>query len=216
MWCKIEGGIGDAGKLWTGSELNGSVGKYARVELVEFHSPESGASTRRLFLRDVRDEAPEGIWIPALHIFTGGVGSLVGGRVAREPNGEPTTLLAEDAWLMPLLVWNWSGRVGGYIVLDPVSTESGYVRREEVNSALLGYAWIHVYAGSTLSEYVLVRTSQANPFECEHPAMIKSVDKRHILPIHRVVNSLLSPPEREAKEEAETPTVEATEEIVAE
>lgn len=215
MWCKIEKGIGEAGKLWTGSELNGSVGKYARVEFVEFHSPESGACTRRLFLRDVRDEAPEGICIPILHIFTGGVGSLVSGRVVREPNSEPTTPREEDCWLMPLLVWNWSGRVGGYVILDPVSTESGYVRRDEVNSALPGYAWINVYEGSTLSEYVLVRTRQTNPDEyCEHPA-VESVDERHILPIRRVVHSLLSPPERQAKEEAEAPTTE-TEEVAAE
>lgn len=205
MWTKIEKGVGNAGKLWTGSELNGSVGKYARVELVEFHSPESGASTRRLFIRETRDEAPEGIRVPTLRICTGGVGSLVAGRVVREPNGEPTTPREEDAWIMPLLVWNWSGRVGGYLILDPVVVEDGYVRRDEVNSALPGYAWIHTYEGSTLSEYVLVRTCQADPDEyCEHPAII-SVATGHTLPIHRVVNSLLSPPEREAKEKAETP-----------
>lgn len=215
MWCKIEKGVGDAGKLWTGSELNGSVGKFARVELVEFHSPESGACTRRLFLRDVRDDAPEGIRIPTLHIFTGGVGSIVSGRVTREPGSEPTTPRPEDKWLMPLLVWNWSGRVGGYVILDPVSTESGYVRRDEVNSALPGYAWVNVYEGSTLSEYVLVRTRQTNPDEyCEHP-VVESVDERHILLIRRVVHSLLSPPERQAKEAAETPTTEVEETTTA-
>lgn len=217
MWCKIEKGIGDAGKLWTGSELDGSVGKYARVELVEFRSPKSGACTRRLFLRDVRDRAPEGVRIPTLHIFTGGVGSIVGGRVTREPNGEPTTLREEDSWLMPLLVWNWSGRVGGYIILDPVSTESGYVRRDEVNSALPGYAWISVYEGSTLSEYVLVRARQEDPNEDGVQPAIVSVDKKHTLPIRRVVQSLLSPPEREAKEKAEAAesTKVSAEEIAA-
>ena len=216
MWCKIETGIGEAGKLWTGSELNGSVGKYARVELVEFHSPESGACTRRLFILETRDEAPEGIRIPTLHIFTGGVGSIVGGRVVREQHGEPTTPRPEDAWIMPLLVWNWSGRVGGYIILDPVATESGYVCRDEVNSALPGYAWINVYEGSTLSEYVLVRTRQADPDEdCEHPA-IESVDERHILSIHRVVTSLLSPPERPEQLEPETETSPAEEEVAEE
>jgi len=215
VWCKIEKGIGGAGKLWTGSELNGSVGKYARVELVEFHSPESGACTRRLFLRDVRDEAPEGVRIPVLHIFTGGVVSIVGGRVVREPNGEPTTPREEDSWLMPLLVWNWSGRVGGYLVLDPVSTESGYVRRDEVNSALPGYAWIHTYEGSTFSEYVLVRARQADPDEYgEHPA-IEAVAEEHTLPIHRVVRSLLSPPEREAREKVETGSTEVPAEETA-
>lgn len=215
MWCKIVKGVGDAGKLWTGSELNGSVGKYARVELVEFHSPESGACTRRLFLRDVRDEAPEGIRIPTLHISTGGVGSLVAGRVTREQGGEPTTPREEDAWLTPLLVWNWSGRVGGYLVLDPVSTESGYVRRDEVNSALSGYTWIHAYEGSTLSEYVLVRTRQADPEESGKHPVISSVAEEHILPIHRVVTSLLSPPEREAKAAAETPMAEVEETTTA-
>ena len=196
MWVKIEVGIGEPGKLWTGSELNNVSGKYSHVELVEFHSPESGASTRRLFIRDVRDEAPEGIRIPTLYIFTGGVGSLVAGRVVREHYGEPTTWRAEDSWLTPLLVWNWSGRVGGYIILDPIIVESGYIRRDEVNSALPGYAWIHVYEGSTLSEYVLVRTHQSDPEEFSNQPDIDSVDERHVLPIHRVVESFLSPPER--------------------
>ncbi|MEK7507440.1 MAG: hypothetical protein AAB585_02805 [Patescibacteria group bacterium] len=216
MWCKIEKGIGEAGKLWTGSEIKELGGKYAKVELVEFHSPESGASTRRLFIRETRDEAPEGIRVPTLHISTGGVGSLMSGRVTREQYGEPTTPRPEDAWLMPLLVWNWSGRVGGYLILDPVATESGYVRRDEVNSALPGFAWIHAYEGSTLSEYVLVRTRQTDPNEGGAQPAIASVDERHTLPIHRVVNSLLSPPEREAKEKAETLETEAPAEIAAE
>lgn len=216
MWCKIEKGVGDAGKLWTGSELNGSVGKYARVELVEFRSPESGACTRRLFLRDVRDEAPEGIRIPTLHICTGGVGSIVGGRVVRKPKGEPMTPRQKDSWLMPLLVWNWSGRVGGYVILDPVSAEAGYVRRDEVNSALPGYVWIHVYEGSTLSEYVLVRTRQTDPNEDGAQPAIAAVDEEHTLPIRRVVHSLLSPPERQAKEAAEALATEAVKEIAAE
>ncbi len=216
MFVKIEMGPGTAGKLWTGSEIGDAAGKYAKVELVEFHSPESGASTRRLFIRETRDEAPEGIRVPTLHISTGGVGSLVSGRVTREQYGEPTTPRPEDSWLMPLLVWNWSGRVGGYVILDPVSTESGYVRRDEVNSALPNFAWIHTYEGSTLSEYVLVRTHQTDPTEDGAQPAIASVDERHTLPIHRIVSSLLSPPERQAKEAAETPTTEVEEEIAAE
>jgi hypothetical protein len=208
MWTKIEMGPGSAGKLWTGSEVKGLAGKFARVELVEFHSPESSASTRRLFIREMRDEAPEGIRIPILHISTGGVGSIVSEHVTRELNGLPTTLCEENSWLMPLLVWNWSGRVGGYLILNPVATESGYVRRDEVNSALPGYAWIYTYNGSTLSEYVLVRTHQANPDKDDEQPAIASVDERHILPIHRVVDSLLSPPEREAKVVAETSTAD--------
>lgn len=215
MFVKIEMGPGSAGKLWTGSDIENLGGKYAKVELVEFHSPDSGASTRRLFIRETQDEAPEGIRVPTLHISTGGVGSIVGGRVMREPNGEPTTPRPEDAWLMPLLVWNWSGRVGGYLILDPVTTESGYVRRDEVNSALPGYAWIHTYDGSTLSEYVLVRTHQADPNEGGAQPAITSVDEKHTLQIHRVVHSLLSPPERQAKEAAETPATEVEETTTA-
>jgi len=202
VWVKIAKGIGSTGKLWTGSDIQPALGRYARAELVEFHSPKSGACTRRLFLRDMQEHAPEGIKIPTLHIFTGGVGSLVGGRVVREHYGNPTTPEQEDAWLMPLLVWNWSGRVGGYLILDPVSTESGYVRRDEVNSALPGYAWIQVYAGDTLSEFVLVRTCQKEMEDdtSEKPDIL-SVDRRHCLPIHRTVTSLVSPPERPKREE---------------
>ena len=215
MWVRIEMGPGKPGKLWTGSKVDGgtgTTGKFARVELVEFHSPESGACTRRLFIREERDEAPEGIRIPTLHISAGGVGSIVGGHVVREPKGEPTTPREEDSWLLPLIVWNWSGRIGGYLILDPVSVESGYVRRDEVNSALPGYAWIHTYEGNTLSEYVLVRTHQVDSGESGVQPAIGSVDEKHVLPIHHVARSLLSPPERKV-EEVETPPTEFLQEF---
>jgi hypothetical protein len=76
MWVHINLGVGNPGKLWTGADLSGTEGKYALVELVEFHSPASGASTRRLFFRETRDEPPEGIVIPTLLVATGGVGSI--------------------------------------------------------------------------------------------------------------------------------------------
>jgi hypothetical protein len=153
MWTKIEMGTGTPGKLWTGDNFESISGKFARVELVEFHSPASGASTRRLFVAEVREDAPEGIYVPTLRICAGGVGSLVtAGSVTRELRGEPIAPQRKDSWgepialgankpcLLPLLVWNWSGRIGGYIILDPVMTERGYVRHNEVNSALPGYA----------------------------------------------------------------------------
>lgn len=202
MFVKIEMGIGSPGKLWTGSDLpNRNLEKFARVELVEFHSPESGASTRRLFIQELLDEAPEGIRIPTLHIATGGVGSICAGRVNLDEYSEPTTSYESDKWLTPLLVWNWSGRVGGYLILDPVAVESGYVRRDEVNSALPGYAWICTYSGNTLSEYVLVRTAQVDSEEYSEQPAITSVNERHVLSVHRIVETLLAPPERPEPEE---------------
>lgn len=198
MWVRIETGPGSPGKLWTGSEVP-TTGTFAKVELVEFRSPEGGSSTRRLFIDETREEAPEGIRIPTLHVSTGGVGSLVGGCVITGPYGDPTTLHEENRWLTPFLVWNWSGRMGGYLILDPVQVLSGHVRRDEVNSALPGYAWIHTYEGSTLSEYVLVRTHQADSDEGGERPIIDAVDERHVLPIHRIVHTLLSPPQREEK-----------------
>jgi hypothetical protein len=202
MWTKLKLGVGRPGKLWTGSDIENCSGKYAWIELVEFHSPDSGDCTRRLFVREIRDEAPEGIRIPTLHIFTGGVGSIVGGRVVREKYyDDPTTSELEDAWMTPLLVWNWSGRVGGYLILDPVEVVSGYTRRAEINSALPGYAWIQVYDGTTLNEYVLIRTRQVDPNEdTEHPT-IEAVDEDHVVPIHRIVKTLRSPPERQKRKE---------------
>lgn len=190
MWCKIQTGVGSPGKLWTGSDLSDSVGKVARVELVEFRSSESGASTRRLFITDTRDDAPEGVYVPTLRICTGGVGSLAPhyAQVTRERGDEPRMQNPDHEWQLPLVVWNWSGRIGGYAILDPVSVESGYVRADELNSTLPGFAWLTVYSGSSLSEHIMVRTKDEG-----YGTM---VDRQHVLPVHRVVTSLLAPPER--------------------
>lgn len=196
MYYRIVVGIGTPGKLWTGTPVREQQVLYARPELVEFWSPQSGACTRRLFLHDVKENL-EGLVMPTLHIFSGGVGSLVGGRVVRERGEHPTTPHEDDAWLMPLLVWNWSGRVGGYIVVDPLLVESGYVSQETLNSAKPGYAWIKTYYGTTLSEFVLVKTNQVDPNEFTTQPAVDSVDDRHVLPVTRYVRSLLAPPERE-------------------
>ncbi len=203
MIVKIHIGIGNAGKLWTGSNLTGHEGRYAKVELVEFRSPQSSASTRRLYIHESQDTPPEGIRVPTLHISVGGVGSLVSRTIIRdEVTLEPTTEEGNENWLMPLLVWNWSGRVGGYLILDPVRVESGYIQGTEVNTALPGYAWIKTYDGSTMSEYALVKVSQSSPSDDSphQPSLV--IDNNHILPIHRIVHTVLSPPERESQTEA--------------
>lgn len=184
MIVKIQVGIGRQGKLWTGSKMNQFNGKICRVELVEFLSPTRKASTRRLFVKEVLEETPEGIYIPTLYIGMGGVGSLPTLSVLTSEDKGPQ---AEN---IEILTWNWSGRVGGFIVLDPISVESGHITNNALalNKPDDGFTWLMMYFGTTLAEFILLRVGEDG-----------KIDDRHILPIHRRVFSLLAPPEREAK-----------------
>lgn len=209
MIVKIQLGIGAPGKLWTGSlqffpcheyTAEGNAdrpslsGQLCEVELAE-HWSESGASTRRLYHRNTfaaneAEKLETALEIPMLHVATGGVGSL---PIFQIGSGD----IRED-----VAVWNWSGRVGGFAILDPIKVFSGYYDPEDLPMAKPGFAWIDLYRGSTLSEFVLVQLDENG---WVHP--------RHRLAVHRRPRPVLSPPE---KREQERRDEEATAEFMAE
>ncbi|OHA01686.1 MAG: hypothetical protein A3C11_03040 [Candidatus Sungbacteria bacterium RIFCSPHIGHO2_02_FULL_49_12] len=147
MIVKILRGIGAPGKLWTGD------------------SPESGAVVDALFIerrcttegcaRTVRKlrahalhasaEVVSALELPTLLVTMGGVGSIH----------------VDEATPWSLVAWNWSARVGGHAILNPVLQVAGYYSRDELPPAREGYKWIRTYAGSTLSEFVLLAEDES-------------------------------------------------------
>jgi hypothetical protein len=86
----------------------------------------------------------------------GGVGSVCSYLVGED----------DDSNLESLRGWNWSDRLAGHVIVNPLHVESGYVCKEDLPVPRPGYGWMGTYAGSTLSEFVLV-----------------ALDGRHDLPV---------------------------------
>ena len=182
MIVKIRLGIGRPGKLWTGyqgffptcgcREDEGLDGKVAYVEFVENYS-RNGSTTRRLFggAKELTPEQERAIEMPTLFISAGGAGSVGEGADGTR-------------------IWNWSGRIGGNIILNPIMVEVGRYWEFEADPLAKprpGYKWIETYFGDTLREYVLVQVDEND-----------AVHVKHIMPCHRWHRETLSPPEKEA------------------
>lgn len=163
MLVKLSVGIGDFGKLWTGTQLrpahedpknslwdfaaNEAIPNIVDAMIVERRC-ECGASTRKFRATAVQQSAEARRALPHLpecFITAGGVGSIVS-----HPVTEGDTVSPE------ITVHNWSGRQGGHVILNPVMVLSGYVSREDLPAPKAGYGWVCTYSGSTLSEYVLL------------------------------------------------------------
>lgn len=175
---RVQLGFGRPGKLWTGSreffpncEVVGLDGQYAEVELIENWS-ENGQTTRRLFghKAELTQEQVNALWIPVLFISAGGARTVGEGA-----EGTRT--------------WNWSGRVGGNVVLDPLmvhQTTRRVIEHDPLPEARPGYRWVQTYLGDSLLEYVLVEL-------CDEKG---TIDPRHLLPCCRWHRATLSPTEK--------------------
>lgn len=190
--------VASPGKLWTGSTefwgrkdyqeggfaptLDGAI---VPVEALLVNSPKSAASTRKLKVLDTAlpataiDALKE---LKTLFITAGGVGSTFSRTVGFEEGSGPK--------LESLRVWNWSKRVGGHVIIDPLAVVSG--RGIIPPPCKEGYVWIHTYRGLSLMEFVLVQLQEGE------------IHSRHILENNTV--DRLSPPERRAEEEASIAT----------
>lgn len=147
MLAKIKRGIGSPGKLWTGhTPETGAVGECWVVE----RSCPCGATTRKFRFRslDVSPEALEALELPTVFVTMGGVGSVA----AHVPESDTTNK-------RELQCWNWSGRVGGHVIVNPLLVLSGYYDYG-VPAAKPGFGWVATYGGETLSEHVLVRVGE--------------------------------------------------------
>jgi hypothetical protein len=163
MLVRLSIGIGAFGKLWTGTQLSPAhedpqnslwdgekvIPNIVDAYIIERRCCECGATTRKFRAHPVEQsaEARKALDLPTCFVTAGGVGSIYVER----------NKVHDD-----LMVWNWSGRVGGHVILNPVMVCSGYMSRDELPAPRDGYLWICTYSGSTLGEYVLLPVEQAN------------------------------------------------------
>jgi hypothetical protein len=189
MLVKLSVGIGNYGKLWTGTRLSPAhedpinslwdeqnervIPNIVDATIIERRC-ECGATTRKFRAYPVEQsaEARKALNVPTCFITAGGVGSIY---------------VETDKVLEDLTVWNWSGRVGGHVILNPIMVCSGYMNRDELPTPRDGYTWVCTYSGSTLGEYVLL------------PTLLEQGDRA--LPIVKLGGEC--PPCRQEREEAE-------------
>lgn len=139
MLVRLIKGIGAFGKLWTGDKPY-DTGKVYNAYFL-YKTCKCAATTRKLKAEPVTYCADSSaVDLPVLFVTAGGVGSIV---VDTDVNPEG------------IEVWNWSGRVGGYAILNPLMVHSGYVSKDDLPAPKRG-KWIQTYGGNTLSEFVLV------------------------------------------------------------
>ena len=131
MIVKILRGIGAPGKLWTGdSPENGAV---VEALFIERRCTTEGCtrSTRKLRADDLTAsaEAVSALEIPTLLVTMGGVGSIA----------------VDEATPRSLVTWNWSNRIGGHVIVNPVLHVAGYYNRDALSPARAGDKSIHPY-----------------------------------------------------------------------
>lgn len=142
MIVKVLRGIGYPGKLWTGDWPK--TGAIVDAKIIERTCECCGASTRKLRATpiEISAEGQAALEIPTLFLTAGGVGSI-----SVDPELD-----------CRLTVWNWSHRTGGHAVINPLAVVGG--RDDYIGSlpvpARPGFRWVCTYAGSTLTEYLLV------------------------------------------------------------
>lgn len=164
MLAKIKIGTGSYGKLWTGTQLLANfkklnefmvkqpfkdsqefIGNLFDCSIVERHC-ECGLVTRKFkaYPVEATSNISDYLDVKTVFITAGGVGSI------NTDNGTSPSLQ----------VTNWSGRVGGHVIVDPLLVVNGYWERKDLPNVKNGAQWLCTYAGSTLSEFVLVSGEQ--------------------------------------------------------
>ncbi len=149
---KIKRGIGAPGKLWTGdSPENGEV---ANARIMERTCSCCGNSTRKFRVEKVEnaEALATACEIATLFLTMGGVGSVATGFATSDGQGSVNP--------REFQLWNWSGRVGGHAILNPVAVLDGYWEPETLPTPRAGFYWTRTYCGSTLSEFVLLRVGE--------------------------------------------------------
>lgn len=141
MYGKIKF-VGNPGKLWTGEIKQDFTGAF---EIVEKHCSACEKTTRQLKkVAGILIDSCKNENIETYYVLTGGVGSLC--------------LVPE---LEKYRLWNWSSRVGGYLVpKEDISFLSfGYADRERKETSVPKTA-VNWYAGSTLRGYISVEVEK--------------------------------------------------------
>lgn len=170
MIVKIRRGIGNPGKLWTGSVPED--GEVVNARIIERKCSCCDRTTRRLRTQPVENAEAIAVAceIPTVFVTMGGVGSvatLFYPEKATEPEVTPEEFR----------LWNWSHRVGGHVVLNPVAVLNGYWAPGDLPTPRAGHYWIQTYSGSTLSEFVLLHAKEGEQEDegSEHSLQIVSL-----------------------------------------
>lgn len=156
MIVRILSGIGNPGKLWTGNTPENGAIVDARI----FEKKcKCGASTRKLRIGKVENVAAieAACEIPTLFVTMGGVGS-VASKIIPQVEGD-------DDNLDQFRLWNWSDRVGGHAIVNPVATLSGYWSEKDLPPTKDTHYWVQTYGGTTLSEFVLLSKTDKHRLE---------------------------------------------------
>ncbi len=151
MIVKIRRGIGSPGKLWTGDVP--ADGDVVNARIMERTCSCCGKSTRKFRVEKVEnaEALATACEIATLFLTMGGVGSVATGFTTAE--GRPVNPIEFQ-------LWNWSGRVGGHAILNPVAVLNGYWEPQSLPTPKAGFCWTRTYCGSTLSEFVLLRVGE--------------------------------------------------------
>lgn len=149
MITKIINGIGRPGKLWTGNTP--SDGSIVNCRIIERKCSVCGKTTRKFRCEELQasKDVLEALDLPTTFITMGGVGS-----VYNYGEGNPGPHMGAPKHLR---CWNWSERIGGHVIVNPILVMNGYVKREQLPNPKAGFRWVQTYNGSTLSEFVLIR-----------------------------------------------------------
>ncbi len=152
MILKVKWGLGSPGKLWTGDSPQD--GSLVDANLFLKKCSACGQAGRRTTTKILRTkevgmspQALEALEVSTLFITAGGVGSIYSQAV---DIGLDSELGAN------IRCWNWSERISGHAILDPLAVVGGYVTKASLPMAKPGYVWVETYRGSTLSEFVLL------------------------------------------------------------
>lgn len=139
MIAKIKRGIGSPGKLWTGDiPKDGSI---VNARIIE-RTCSCGKTTRKFRCTElaVSEDAEAAMELPTLFVTMGGVGSVFSDE--NTPDG--------------LQCWNWSKRVGGHVIINPLCVINGYVSSTDLPPVKTQFQWVQTYIGSTLNEVALI------------------------------------------------------------
>lgn len=171
---RIKLGMGKFAKRWTSQIPKND--RLVEAKFIEFGC-DTGSNTRKLMFTENGEVNPALQELPTLFVTAGGSWSI--------PHET-----RNDARLVSLQTWNWSGKVGGHVVVNPLQVIQG--KNLSINmmpSVEPNFLWIQTYNGhgGSNTEFVLVKLDEDG----------KNVHKDHILGTE--LQNRISPYLREAE-----------------
>lgn len=152
----VKHGVGTFGKLWTGDiPPENSLITFPKIILRS--CKHCACTTNQFRCSSLKTTIPEtflSMGLREIWLFSGGVGSL------------PDLQAFSETLDVPTLLTNWSGRIGGIVLIAPEAVVTG---RGMVTPPVApeGYSWTQVYEGQTLHQWVMLPSSGEIPEDRE-------------------------------------------------